>query len=475
LKYIQKSSDNYNVKYDNFYGIDLNISIVRIAKMKFILESNSNQNKIFFANSLENIEKVSTLLNQKEGFDMVLANPPFGSKISDNQILKTYRLGYKWKKQNQEFHQVKTLQKKQNAEILFIERCIELLKDGGRMGIVLPNGNFENPSLEYLREFIKQRAKILAVIYLPQETFIPYGTGVKTSLLFLEKTKVSEPYSIFFGQIQKLGYQGNKNGTPLYKKDKYGQLLCDELGKHILDEDFSDILEQYTKHQNQEKLDTNHAFSIQSTQLSGRFDFEFYSPENRKFTEGFSSKNAVQLGEICTIVKQKSKKLKDKELVVEYVELSDINTDANEIINSTTLKVHELPSRASYELKTNDIITSIAGNSVGSEKHATALVSNKFDGFICTNGFRVLRDLQINDYYFLYFLKTEMFLRQMFMYRTGTAIPNVSESDLAKILVYLPSEQVQKEISQQMQEAIELRRKSKQMIQDITFEIEKEK
>ena len=91
-------------------------------------------------------------------------------------------------------------------------------KEGGRMAIVLPNGNFENPSLDYLRYYIKLKAKILAIVNLPQETFIPFGTGVKTSLLFLQKAagvsdtpnKVrlgdTSQYPIFFGRITKLGY-----------------------------------------------------------------------------------------------------------------------------------------------------------------------------------------------------------------------------------------------------------------------------
>ena len=65
------------------------------------------------------------------------------------------------------------------------------------------------------------------------------------SLLFLEKDTPNKEreYPIFFGRVTKLGYQGNKNGTPQYQKDKYGQLVKDNLGQTILDEDFSVIVE----------------------------------------------------------------------------------------------------------------------------------------------------------------------------------------------------------------------------------------
>jgi type I restriction enzyme M protein len=120
---------------------------------------------------------------------------------------------------------------------------------------------------------------------------------------------------------------------------------------------------------------------------------------------------SVRLGDICDIIKVKSKKLKDQNATVEYVELSDINTHSYEIINSTTYQVHELPSRASYEIENGDIITAIAGNSVGTRKHATALVNTDFEGSICTNGFRVLRNFKIDSYYLLYFSQIRIFFK----------------------------------------------------------------
>jgi type I restriction enzyme M protein len=78
------------------------------------------------------------------------------------------------------------------TEILFIERCLRLLKQGGRMGIVLPEGVFNNPSLAYVCVFCEDRAYIRAVVSLPQETFYSSGAGVKASLLFLRRFTVEE-------------------------------------------------------------------------------------------------------------------------------------------------------------------------------------------------------------------------------------------------------------------------------------------
>jgi len=471
LNFLQTSHTNLDTSKTvskDIFGIDINRSIARIAKMKLLLEANGKTN-ILCANSLEDLDSIKLSIGQKDGFDLILTNPPFGAKITQPSILSKFDLGHKWSSHENEFYKTKTVYTNQNAEILFIERCLQFLKEGGRMGIVLPNGNFENPSLEYLRHYIKLKAKVLAVVNLPQETFIPFGTGVKTSLLFLEKDSKNElkQYPIFFGRVTKLGYQGNKNGTPVYRKDKFGQIIKDNYGQPILDEDFTAISEAYKSFQNGCKIDTEHSFSILYDELNGRFDFDFYSPQNRNLFSEVKNVEAVRLGDICEIVKVKSRKLKDPNLTVEYVELSDINTHSYEIINSTTYQVHELPSRASYEIQPGDIITAIAGNSVGSKKHATAMVSDDFAGSICTNGFRVLRNFKIDSYYLLYFLKSEMFLKQMFMYRTGAAIPNVSDIDLANIIIHLPDKKTISEISGKMKKATELRQASKQQIESI--------
>jgi type I restriction enzyme M protein len=130
--------------------------------------------------------------------------------------------------------------------------------------------------------------------------------------------------------------------------------------------------------------------------------------------------------------------------------------------------VHELPSRASYEIRTGDILTAIAGNSVGTKKHATALVTPEYDGCICTNGFRIFRNIRIDPYFFLFFLKSEMFLKQMFMLRTGAAIPSVSDADLVNIRIHLPDNSVIKKVGDAVKRSFDLRNQAKKIIEQIS-------
>lgn len=456
------------------YGVDISKSIVRIARMKFLLNAGIDSN-IHCHNSLEDIDSINLLFgNQdliRDGFDVLLTNPPFGTagKITDHSLLANFNLGYKWETKNGLMQKTNALSVGQPAEILFVERCLDLLREGGRMAIVLPNGHFENPSLDYLRYYIRSKAQILGVVKLPQETFIPYGTGVKTSLLFLEKHTLTSPknYSLFFAKVDKLGYQGNKNGSPIYKKDNAGNLIL-ENGCPTLDEDFSTVLEDYRNYKIHGSINTANSYSANSRDVIDRIDYDFLSPSYQELINKISNKS-VRLGDIVDIPKKKSLKLKDKTLEVEYIELSDINSHSLEIINSTTCYVHELPSRASYELKAGDIITAVAGNSIGTKKHATALVSKEYEGAICSNGFRILRNPKVNPYYLLYYLRSDYFLKQITRYRTGAAIPNVSDTDLENVLVYIPSQEKVDKIGQSVQEALNLRKESTQILDKIAI------
>ena len=157
----------------------------------------------------------------EERFDIVLTNPPFGANVEENDVVlesdmsvpdeveERYRQEY-GKLYEEAIARVRAakgkpitslfeLPKKSGrikTEILFIERCLALLKPSGRLGIVLPEGIYNNPSLSYVREYVEDRAFIRAVVSLPQETFYSAGASVKASLLFLQK--FTEPEQVEF-------------------------------------------------------------------------------------------------------------------------------------------------------------------------------------------------------------------------------------------------------------------------------------
>jgi len=173
--------------------------------------------------------------NKRFLFDLLMANPPFAGEIKEGRIIHRYELGFKDNGK---------AQTKIGRDILFIERNLEFLKPGGRMAIVLPQGRFNNTSDKRIREFIAERARILAVVGLHGNTFKPH-TGTKTSVLFVQKwnddpaagplcPKV-EDYPIFFAVSEKGGK--DNSGEYVYIKNPDGQPKLDRNGHMIVDHD----------------------------------------------------------------------------------------------------------------------------------------------------------------------------------------------------------------------------------------------
>ncbi len=237
--------------------------------------------------------------------------------------------------------------------------------------------------------------------------------------------------------------------------------------KNIIDEDFSAVISDYNQFLKTSSTKSNSSFCIKAQKLNRRFDYTYHLPANRKLIKQLKQLNSVYLFELADIVKTKSTFLKNK--IVNYIELSDVYTNSFEIINSAGIAVNKLPSRASYELKTGDIITAVAGNAIGTHKHTTAYVTEEFNHSICTNGFRVLRNFRINPFYLLYYFQSDLFLKQVFMYRTGAAIPALSDEDFSKILIYIPPEKEMKQISLTVKKSFYLRQKAKNEMKNITL------
>lgn len=173
--------------------------------------------------------------NRLFNFDILMANPPFAGDIKERRILHQYNLGFKGNGQ---------AQSKVGRDILFIERNLDFLKPGGRMAIVLPQGRFNNASDKYIREFIAERARILAVVGLHGNTFKPH-TGTNTSVLFVQKWNDDpskgplcprvDDYPTFFAVSEKGGK--DNSGDYVFLENSNGQHKLDENGHLIVNHD----------------------------------------------------------------------------------------------------------------------------------------------------------------------------------------------------------------------------------------------
>ncbi|PMP75708.1 MAG: restriction endonuclease subunit M [Aciduliprofundum sp.] len=244
-------------------GIDINPDLVKVAKMYMVLYEDGWSN-IFSVNSLlpfDEMEEVAEKIRVSKPatpepgkFDIVLTNLPFGTKgkIKDQRILVQFDLAHKWMYDKKQRKWIKTTQllREQTPEILFIERCWQLLKPYGRMAIVLPDGILTNSTLGYVRQWIMDHARILASVSLPQETFVPYGIGTKASVLVVQKLPEDElerlkkyEYPIFMAVAEKIGY--DVRGRTIFKRDEEGNIIKDEKGEPIVDTDIPEIIRKF--------------------------------------------------------------------------------------------------------------------------------------------------------------------------------------------------------------------------------------
>lgn len=177
----------------NLYGIEINEQISRAAKMNMIIHDDGHTNVITADGLLPSNEIEKTTKNRgfKYGkFQFIITNPPFGSSIKKSE--KGYLGSYDFGKKEPDWLDVKgktTIENRenQNTEILFIEQCHNFLVEDGFLAIVLPDGVLTNSSLQYVRDNIEDKYRIVAVVSMPQTAFAATGAGVKSSVLFLRK------------------------------------------------------------------------------------------------------------------------------------------------------------------------------------------------------------------------------------------------------------------------------------------------
>jgi len=176
---------------ERLFGIEINEQIARTAKMNMIIHDDGHTN-VVAADGLmplsQIVEKTGNRGFRPESFDCIITNPPFGSTIkqTEHAYLDNYGLserGADWLNPKSKAAQRPGV----SSEILFIERCWEFLTEGGYLAIVIPDGILTNASLQYVRNWIMDKFRILAVVSLPQTTFMSTGAGVKSSVMFLRK------------------------------------------------------------------------------------------------------------------------------------------------------------------------------------------------------------------------------------------------------------------------------------------------
>ncbi len=204
-----EGSRMYQLSRNCIYGTDANPRMARTSKMNMIMHGDGHGG-VHHHDGLLNVNGIF-----EERFDVILTNPPFGQSVDRNQLIseadrftdeemkRKYKAKY-GKAYDEALKQVddhigKSLLSLYDlgststlTEVLFMERCLHLLKKGGRMGMVLPEGVLNNKNLAPVREYFEGRAKLILICSIPQDVFIAAGATVKPSLVFMRKFTADE-------------------------------------------------------------------------------------------------------------------------------------------------------------------------------------------------------------------------------------------------------------------------------------------
>lgn len=328
------TKDQAEYASEHVYGLDFDARSVKIAKALNLI-AGDGRTKVFRVNSLapfqwdaeakvglkdrlREFDKAAERKDNEENyndfnFDIVMTNPPFAGDVSDSRILHRYELAKHWKtididkleskeareayadsRYRQIFQETGKWNQKQSRDVLFIERNLRFLKPGGRMAIVLPQGRFNNVTDGFVRKYIADNARILAVVGLHVNSFKPH-TGTKTSVLFLQKWNddpkagalcpKTENYPIFFATSEHSGK--DNSGEYIFVKDDEGKPLLDLFNHQIVDQDLYDF--RYVLEQQLDKVQERDQTIPELMEYHGRRYVEIlkHLPQRKTIAEAF--------------------------------------------------------------------------------------------------------------------------------------------------------------------------------------------
>lgn len=264
------------------YLSEISPRLVKLAKTAMLLNGDGHAG-MTRGNSLGPYSELDDWLKsqcKRHDPDIILTNPPFAglgeSRVSDPRLLAPYKTAKKFTvDQDGNVELQADMMPSQAPEILFFERCLDWLKPGGRMAIVLPKSFLDTTQSLPARQLLFEKARLDAVVTLHKSSFQP-DTGVRTCVIFATKYKKGDKrtadYSIFMATSQKIGQ--DSEGVPIYR------LADDGTTTNILDHDLDEIEADYAAHKERQLEASQYRFAIKRSEVNGKLNInpQYHSP-----------------------------------------------------------------------------------------------------------------------------------------------------------------------------------------------------
>lgn len=445
LLHLNKLSNSYNKDLDiDYFGADYDEKMAWLSAINIYLSTGSH-GEINWTNCIGGSLNKEKSFAENNLFDLILTNPPFGSDITNEEVLRQYRLGDKTSRRR---------------SILFVERNLELLAPGGILVMVIDESVLNSDKTGDVRKYIREKAKVRAVFSLPDGAFLPYAT-VKTSIIVLEKRLDNENdnfESTFFYEVKNTGRK--PNGAIDYKKNS--------LGEKVSNNDFEDAIEVFKefldKNQiadtrkkaivvNQEEFVNHSKESNLKDWEEVRIDMLPYHPMVKISNAALNKEgNNIELRHIVSIRSERVNSINAPNEIFQYIGLANMEKETGEIeveevfgddIKSTCNKFYSgdiIFARMRPELRKVALIGPDLKEGICSSECAVMYVNENYKEKISTD-------------YLAWILRSDLFYGQVMGKVTGIGRPRISSKGLLNCKIPLPPLEMQINIATNLERA----------------------
>ena len=352
--------------FGRIYGIDSDPSAYDLAIINMILNRDGQAN-LRLEDSIDNHARWA------EEMDVVLCNPPFGAKTIEKraQVLDAYDLGHEWETGDAlgSWVMTDTIAKSQQLGILFIERCWRMLRPGGRLAIILPEGYLSTAAHGYLRHWILEHFIVRSLVELPRRIFVKSNADLRSNILVAEKRVPGQSvpkYPIHASMVRRVGYKLGGDFRPLPLQDKAtGIAIRDGENRIVLDSDFRRVLGEFAT---TPKKITAEWKGATVADIVSRSDLDMKPrrlvPRALENIRRIKAERAVPLSEIAQVLEEKVDLLTDigpseSRRVVEGQHIRAIEGLVVPNYSEQCWAISERKQRKVYQLQDRDIIVGL--------------------------------------------------------------------------------------------------------------------
>ena len=448
--------------FGRIFGIDSDPSAYDLAIVNMILNKDGQAN-LWREDSIENHERWA------EEMDVVLCNPPFGSETIERrpEILIAYELGHQWTCEDapgkwSKWSMTEDIATSQQLGILFIERCWKMLRPGGRLAIILPEGYLSTTSHGYVRQWILENFIVRSLVELPRRIFVKSRADLRSNILVAEKTRPGKAiprYPIHALMVRRVGYKLGGDFKPLPLRGRATGIPIRDSRNHItLDSDFRRVLEEYNA--TPKRLTSNWNGSTVADILS-RTDLDMKPrrlvPRALLNVRNLKKSGALPLNAIAEIVQEKIDLLEDvgESELRRVVEGQDIRAIEGLVVPHFPERcwaIAERKQRKVYELRYQDIVIGL----VRPERRNVGLLLDEGDDIVGSpDGLavvRVLPDLE-QDYptgWLFAVLRSEQVRLQFWTESGGTSYGKLDSECIGNTLIPVSSREEREWVAQRV-------------------------